>query len=80
VAQESSSVCECMQVLLLRRELWRGRKEVRDFFDAFREVVFRLLSLTIAVGFGAVEELGVNVQEGVVLLVLGCSKLLGYIL
>jgi hypothetical protein len=73
VAQESGSICERMQVVLLRRGLWWGRKKVCDFFDAFREVDLRLLPLTIAFGFGAVEELGVDVQEGVVLLIRGCK-------
>jgi hypothetical protein len=61
VTQESGTVCERMEVLLLRRGLWRGCKEIGDLFDAFREVHFRLFSLSIAIGFCAVEEFRVNV-------------------
>lgn len=54
----------------------RGRsKEVCDFFDAFGKVELGFLSEVLAVGFCAVKEIRVNVEEGVVLLVLGFAKL-----
>lgn len=74
MVQEPGAV-ERMHIGLLRRGLrWRC-KEVSYFLHAFRKVQLRLLSQAVAVSFRSIEEFGVNVEEGVVSLVLCCGLL-----
>jgi hypothetical protein len=72
--QKARAVAKRMHALLLRRRLWRGSKQIGNLFDAFCEVELRLLAQAIAVGVGPVEELGFDVEEGVVSLVLRCAS------
>ena len=53
-----------------------GSKQIGNLFDTFGEIELRLLSQTVAVGLGSVEKLGFDVEEGVVLGVLGCGGVL----
>ena len=58
---KAGAIGQRMEALLLWREILRGREEVGDFLDAFGEIELRLLAQRIAVGFGPVGVLGVDV-------------------
>lgn len=78
MAHESSAVCEGLHALLLGLGLRRGSKEICNLFNTFCEIELRLFPQTVAIGLGAVEELGIDVEEGVVLGVLGCVDMSVY--
>jgi hypothetical protein len=56
--------------LLWWRLRWRCQ-EVGYLLDTFRKVQLRLFAQAFAVGVWSVEEIGVDIEEGVVVLVLG---------
>ena len=63
-----------MHARLLWWRLRRRRQEIGDLLDTLCEIHLRLLAQALAVDVGAVEELGVDIEEGVVVLVLGCGQ------
>lgn len=71
MVEESSSVSQSMHVLLWWG-LWRRREKIGDLFDTLGKIEFRLLADALSLGFRTVKKLGVDVEERVVLLVLGC--------
>ena len=72
---KAGAIGQRMEALLLWREILRGREEVGDFLDAFGEIELRLLAQRVAVGFGPVGVLGVDVEERIVLLEGSCIGL-----
>lgn len=72
VVQKAGSIAQAVHAWLLGRGL-RGRgQQIGDFLDAFGEVELRLVAQAVSVGLEVVEEFGIDVEERVVVLVLGC--------
>lgn len=70
---EKAVVAQPMHTRLLWRRLWWRCQEIRYLLDTFREVQLRLFAQAFTVGVGSVEEIRVDIKEGVVVLVLGCD-------
>lgn len=69
--EEASAVAQAMHAgLLWWRLRWR-RQKIRDLLDAFCKVQLRLFAQALAIDLG--EELGIDVEERVVVPALGCT-------
>lgn len=72
MVEEASAVAQPVHAGLLWRGL-RGRcQKICNLLDAFCQVQLRLFAQALAVDVG--QELGIDIEEGVVVLILGCRR------